>query len=303
MPARPNLLTFVTPADVGRLPAVSAMSVIGSYNLQVALLASGRISSYGRGMDAVGAPSGQTLWAFKLQGLGIAPPFDPPPGSPYVGLSVDGGAPRRIQFTYTVNSDGNFEDTTILIAAVPRATRAVDLVVTDAGITQRMSLLTGKPADGNIVIYQRRPESRFSNPGQSVTIPATISGGGPTLRTHVNVDVENGSLDYFAPDGSVKASGVTRALLTFGVCLRSPDVIGQDNSAGACRSYESSDFSVTPTGGRPIRAHDYGHFFVAVDVSAYFTSGIVTLNGSENLGNGRVLRFDKPCVLRIAFPA
>lgn len=300
-PVRLNYLTLVSTSAVPKLPAVPATSAMGARDAEVHLEASGRISALGSGMSAVGPAPGQALWAFKLVAYGTQSPFASTPTFASFGVSIDGSTPRPIPLN-PYPSDGSNEQTAVVIASVPRTARKVDLVMADAGVSQSLSLLTGKPADDDIVLYQRPFGSRVANQSPSITVPATISDGARTLTTHVTVDLDSGSLDYFVPFGPGHASAANRVLLSIEVCLRSPDVIGQDNGYGNCHPYDSSDFTVTPTGGAPIHPRDYGGGFVAVDVSAHFTTGVVTLVGSENLGNQGILRFDKQVVLKIGFP-
>ena len=300
-PAPDNVMAWMASADAPNLQAMPTTAIIGSLNIEVHLEASGQIASYGRGMDALSAPPGQTLHAFRLRLLG-GEAVEPADAPPLLGLSIDGGALRPIPQNVDANSNGDPNGVSrVLVAAMPNTTRTVELVVTDAGITQRMSLLTGVIAPGNIRVLQRPYASRLAKPSPPVSIRATITGAGATRTTQLTVQLDNASLDYFAPYGSGRASGPTRALLSVAICLRSPDLIGQDNAAGACRPYDSADFSVTPTDEQPVRAHLYPGGFTAVDVPATFTTGTLTIRGSESLGDGTTLNL-QPCTLRIAFP-
>lgn len=88
------------------------------------------------------------------------------------------------------------------VVAVPADATSADLVMTANGITQRISLLTGKAAAGNIEVFQRSHRMLHLNRTFDVTQTTSISiyyvNGLPGSYQHtLNVTIEDADLDYF----------------------------------------------------------------------------------------------------------
>jgi hypothetical protein len=134
-------------------------------NVSVTLLSSGWVAHDGRDAGIRSAAAGQKLLAFEVsfgEGENAAPKF----GKLRLVVSVDNATPRRLPLGHTALASAQR-----FVVGVPAATRAVDLALTDSGVTQRLSILTGKPSAGNVAVLRRA--DRFMQ----------IDASGPQWRT------------------------------------------------------------------------------------------------------------------------
>src|SRR5262249_22499558 len=153
--------------------------VMGSYDLGVRVVQAGYVKLYGSGIRARSAPAGTRLLAFVLDLLpGDRTNFGPVT-TPRLGIVVDGGSAH----TFTMDTNAGIEQT--FVTAVPQRAQSVELLLTDDGITQRLSLITGRPDSDNIAVYQRTSRSirpfvvglalaRVTFGGQTIDAPLTI---------------------------------------------------------------------------------------------------------------------------------
>jgi hypothetical protein len=282
-------------SDLPPLPPAPAGAIIGSRNITVTLKGSGTVSRYGRGTRARTAPSGETLWAFELQfETGDVGALTDGDIAPSFGLAIDGGPPRRLPVSdeaivAPVPSDHFF------VAGLPADVRTADLVVTDAGIAQRLSILTGAPAAGNIAVL-RRP-NRYGKASAAPTAVATVRTRGRTVPARPRMTVEVPSLGYFSLYGPQHVSGPDRAWLNVPVCYRWSDPLEFPSCFGA------ANLTLTSAGGAPIRAHDVGHagYFV-FDVPATFRTGTVTVTGPTTSLDGAVVTLTRPYRVTVSIP-
>ena len=202
-----------------------------------------------------------------------------PPTAAYV---VDGGAPVPVD--PALIGPGR---TVEVVLSVPAEARSVDLVVTDAGTVQRLSLLTGAPGPENLAVLARtnrsveldrsqRLEGTLSAPGRvSASFPFTVTVGGGTLQWFAGVDRAS------------RPSGPDRALLVVDVSLAIPGV-----PAGAV---PLELLSLSLPGGADVApvdlSDDPDRVLVAFDVPADLTSGVLTVGGAATFPDGSAVDF------------
>ena len=299
-PAPANLLVQVDRADLPTIQAIPHPALVGGLVFDFVLDASGFVAQYGRDASTKSAPAGQRLLAFALHVTdGEATGAAYQTGTPQVGLSVDDGAVRSLTLVIPSQDNGQTDTTVYAVAAVSVGARSVDLVVSELDVTQRVSVLTGAPAPGNIEILQRPFADRLLNHAVNGTLIATVTSEGHTFTADVRVEVDGAYLGYFAQAGSWHANGPNRALLTVTVCFRatSPYLNGEP---GSCWPVGAGAVSFTPgSGGLPIRALDEGGD-ITFDVPASLTTGVLTIGGSGT-AEGVTVRFTGRLSARIAF--
>jgi hypothetical protein len=194
-PAAPDALA-ATSALPETIPAADADSVLMGRESGVRLLAHGFVSGYGSGSEARTAPRGLRLLAFRTQAIagdsGASPPV----------LSIRIGSQTRGPLVNT--SD-------YLVAAVPPDETSVDLVLTDGGVTQSLSLLTGRPSASNPDICRRVHRVAVVNATRAVTVQVR-SASGTVGITSGTITLKSVALSYWADDGSHPASTVSALL-------------------------------------------------------------------------------------------
>jgi hypothetical protein len=274
---------------VPTVPATSNGNFVGSRNVTVALSATGPIPHYGRGNAERSAPAGQRLLAFELilSGGEINPITV---ANLDLGVSVDGGAVHRLPIPANVAVSG--QD---FVAAIPRTATSVDLVVVDAGITQRMSLLTGKPGPDNLAVLQRtdRIDGALDYAHAVATVDSNVR-----FTAHLDVSFSSARLGYFTPY-SLHASGPSKALVYVDICYSSQDF----DDPTACHSFRGTDLTLKPKGGKAIvgrNASPNDDDYVVFEVPASFSEGTLTVTGSEHT-SGFSMDVTTPCHFTIRF--
>ena len=151
----------VGPSTVGTPPEGAE---IGALNASYELTALGTIDRYGRGDDARSPADGHELLAFEVStGPGELPL---PTATPTVQVQVDDDEPRDVGTIIDGSSP--------VVMSVPADAESVDLVVTDAETTQRLSLLDGSPGDGNIPVLTR--DNREQMLGTALVVRSAVLG-------------------------------------------------------------------------------------------------------------------------------
>jgi hypothetical protein len=301
-PAAAGTLVAVRQTDVPRLRAAPATSIIGGRDLQVALKASGVIPFYGRGVNARSAPRGGQLVAFRLelsQGDVLVQATSVPIA---LGLSIDGGPARPLPLSVDAfDIDYSAATTTwFVVAAVPARPRSVDLVVGDAGTVQRMSILTGSPAAGNIAVLSRPGSARYGRAIPVRTALAAITSGGTPSTAALEVAVSDPYLGYYSPYGPHDASGIDRALLNVAVTYHSPRF--PCRGAECYPAFEARNLTLVPTEGRALHAYDAGGGYEVFDVPASFRTGTLILAGSASPAESWTVTLVHPYRAPISFP-
>jgi hypothetical protein len=165
------------------------------------------------------------------------------------------------------------------LLSVPTDTAVADLVVTDAGVEQRLSLLTGAPGPDNLQVLART--SREADVDTSRQLPATLSAPGRVSASlPVTIAVRGGRLEWFVRDE--RPAGPSRALLLLDVTMALPD-----SAPGAV---PPGLLSLRLPDGTTLRAQDLDdsptRVITAFDVPADLTEGTVVVAGSATFPDG-----------------
>jgi hypothetical protein len=171
-----------TPRQLGRAVAMAAEDV------GVRLSGLSDVPEARIGKRTVGPPPGGRLIAFSLDRWACQSEKSCGPGGK-VHVEVDGQ--RR-----PLRGGGPY------VVAVPADATAVDLVMTANHLTQRISLLTGRVADGNVEVLARDNRTldlhRHFDVSQTTSIPIYyIDGHDGTYHHTMNVTMTQARLDYF----------------------------------------------------------------------------------------------------------
>lgn len=296
-PARADVVLRVAPDMLPALPSIPDTAFLASRNITVRLRGSGYVPYYGNLGRARSAFPGQKLLAAELEitdgDLDFLANAYP---QPTVYAQVDARPVRILPLAITPNYS-NVDLRRFVVLSVPNDVHDVELVLTDAGVTQRLSLLTGAPAAGNIAVLQRSYSDRLTDIGDQQDIPGQVTVDGKTNSTTVTVQAQNAFLSYFSPYGPQHASGPDRALLEVSACIQVPDFVAQ---RGACFSSNAVNQSLRLPSGSTIRAHNYGPL-TAFDVPATFHSGVLTLAGPMRTVSGWTVQLAHPYKTRIVF--
>jgi hypothetical protein len=263
-------------ADIGSqgVPKAPNGAVMGSLTGGISLTNLGPVTRYGHGDDARSAPAGETLIAFKTAG---AEGNDETSSdlSAKATVSIDGGAGRPLPA----------RSAAYYVLAVPTTAKKADLVLSDGGLSQSLSLLDGKPGAGNIAVLARQNRTVTS----AATTPFTFTyapevefsdGTGGTSQT-ATAQFTQADLSY-VDDGSgtaVTASSPSTAILFINVHWTGTHDQGPFG-------FPASLVTFTPTGGTAVAAKDVGGAskdYLLFEVPAGLTTGTITISGSATL--------------------
>jgi hypothetical protein len=261
------------------VPAAAKTAVMGTDSGAVALTKLGTVSRYGTGDDARSAPSGEKLIAFQtgpFQVDGVAE--DDLTSS--AKISVDGGTGRAVP-----DRSGTGAYT---VVAVPTSAKAVDLTLSSGGVAQSISLLTGKPAAGNIVVYARQNRSVVTPQTTTLTYafaPAvSFADGSSGTSEAATVTFNDADLSYTNSAGgtSVTASSPANAILHISVTWSGTHDPGDFG-------FPPGLLTFTPTGGTAVAAVNTAgadSIYNTFDVPGNVTTGTLTIGGSVSLKYG-----------------
>jgi hypothetical protein len=267
--ARDALVT----SDLGHesIPAAPRGAAMGTTNGGVSLSEFGPVTRYGTGDAARSAPEGQKLIAFRLEAV------DDDRGDPVLltrsaTVSVDGSPGRNLPTSVAGEP---------FVAAVPTSARSVDLVLTDGGYRQTLSLLSGRPGSGNITLFARQHRSAllFKSGSVEFRFSAEVvfgNGSSGTIETGRYTST-TASLYYSIPGKHANASGRGRALLYIDIGYTSVQNPGRNFG------FPAQVMTFIPKGQHSIRARNIasgGLLYNVFDVSAGLTSGTLRISGS-----------------------
>ncbi len=234
----------------------------------VRLVEYGFVTSYGWGDRARTVPDGYRLLAFAT---------NPEPGEagdqpPDLSVRVDGVERGPLQST----SD-------YVVAAVPLHARQVDLVLTDSGVKQSVSLLSGKPAGANPAVTRRTHTSQQLSLSKPVTVRLKTAAGTGTVSGTLNLTAL--TLTYWAADGT-RCPDADQAWLHVAATVK---LEGDKRAYGA----EPALISVSlPTSGRLTAQNAAGDPSTEVDdvvqVPASLTEGSVSFSGTVKTAKGTI---------------
>jgi hypothetical protein len=278
-PAVGDVLTTTSMLRTPIAPAPSSAVMVGQLS-GVRLVEYGFVNVYGWGDEARTAPAGYRLLAFATQPV----PGEWADGNPDLSVRVDG----RERGPLTLTSD-------YVVTAVPRRARQVDLVLTDSGLKQSISLLTGKPAAANPSVTVRTHDRQRLNLTRPIRVRLQTSAGTGELTG--TLTLRQVSLSYWAADGDCPRPD--RAWLHVGAVLQ---LAGDRQPYGA----EPALLSVSvPGAGRRTTANAAANPVTGVDdvveVPASFTEGNLIFAGTARTAKG-TLTVLTPVTIPVAIP-
>ncbi len=242
----------------------------------------GYVDSYDWGDRARVAPPGYRLLAFATEAV----PGEAGALPPDLMLRVDGIERGPL----TATSD-------YLVTAVPTHARSVDLLLVDSGMTQSISLLTGKPDSANPVVTAREHTSQLV--GQTLPVRVRLKTAAGTGTVDGVLSLRAVSLSYWAANGT-PCAGADRAWLHVAVTVK---LDGDKQPYGV----EAPLVSVTvPEIGRQPAHNAAGDPTTEVDdvvaVPAAITAGSVTYSGTVQTVKGTMTVLT-PVTVPFAIPA
>jgi hypothetical protein len=273
-PAAAGVYSTTTDLSGQTIPAAPADAVIGSRTGGVSLTNLGTIDRYGRGDDARSAPAGQKLIAFKTS---AGPDEDGLLNFPDGSIAVTvGGQSHSVP-----------KNSSTVIVAVPSSTSSADLVVTDAGVTQRLSLLSGHPAPTNIAVTRRR--HHLGNAGGPKAVTFTVSAGPDKVTRKARASLVGSDLRYWVRVGDNRhASAPSTALLYVDLQYSYTEAIKKPFTAASSYGpygFDTSLLKLHLPGGKVVAAGNYStsanKLYILFAVPASFTSGTVVISGHE----------------------
>jgi hypothetical protein len=268
----------------------------------VRLLAYGFIDHYGVGAAARSAPPGRRLLAFTLEPR-PGESADAPETEPVLSIRI-GGVERG---PLVISKD-------YLVAAVPAAfssssagSDGVDLVLTEDGVRQSISLLTGRPNSDQLLVCTRlhrwvgsaTPDkgTPAGNP-RDVTMKVTRADGTSGM-TSGTITVESASLSYWAQNLSHPPDRRSAFLHVSANVKLAGDKVGYGAEA-ALLHLRLPDGTVVPAVNAAANpGEDIDDVF---KVPATFTTGTISYAGSLSSGLG-TQSVVSPVTLPVSIPA
>jgi hypothetical protein len=273
-----------TPLEGVEWEEPEADAVLGAYNAAWAIEGLAQPDRVGEGDTARRPARGERFVAARVDVRSGEAPLGTPDG-PQVTVEVDDAEPVEMQGYMTV--PGGQHD---LLLSVPQDAERVDLVVVDAGVEQRLSLLTGAPGPDNIQVLQRDDLTQTLNVSGDLTFTMSAPGYIPETSS-VTVTVTGASLFWFNEDGSRHAPGPDRAWLV----LAAEFAWAPDLGIGPGYGLEPELWSLAGGGGNMIPAIDLApepeSFIVGFDVPADFTESTVVIGGNSVTSDGVTVDF------------
>src|SRR6185437_11013956 len=262
-----DVLTTASTLRTPITPAPADARMVGQLS-GVRLVEYGFVDSYGWGDRARTAPAGFRLLAFATNAV----PGELADQLPDLSVRVDG----QERGPLTATSD-------YLITAVPVHAHSVDLVLTDSGLKQSISLLTGQPAPANPAVTARTHLSQQLSVTRPIRVLLKTAAGAGQLDGTLTLRAL--SLTYWAADGS-QCGGRDRAWLHIAATVK---LEGDRQPYGA----EAGLLSVQLPGSGPLPARNAAvdptqQVDDVIDVPASATTGQVSYAGTLRTGKGTI---------------
>lgn len=275
-----DVLTTASMLRTPITPAPATAMMVGQVS-GVRLVEYGFVDVYGWGDRARTAPPGHRLLAFATEPV----PGELATGTPDLSVRVDGQERGPLAST----SD-------YVVIAVPRHAHQVDLVLTDSGLKQSISLLTGKRDQANPAVTVRSHDRQQLNVARPIRVRLKTGAGTGVLTG--TLTVRQVSLSYWAADGDCPRPD--RAWLHVGAVLQ---LEGDKRPYGA----EPALLTITvPGAGRRTTANAAANPATGVDdvadVPASLTGGTLTFAGSVRTAKG-TLTVLTPVTIPFEIPA
>ncbi|MCZ2815869.1 hypothetical protein [Modestobacter sp. VKM Ac-2984] len=255
-------VTWTEPAGPARLSGpAAAVTVTGL----------ARPDRVGTGDDARRPAEGEEFLAVRYlveQGEGRSPT------PPAISYQVPGREPVVVAPALTAPGA-----TVEALLSVPADAAVADLVVVDAGVEQRLSLLTGAPDPGNLQVLART--SREADVDAVRQLSATLSAPGRVSASlPVTIAVGGGRLEWFVQDE--RPADPSRALLLLDVTMALPDAAPGAVPTGllSLRLPDGTTLPALDLDDSPTRV------ITAFDVPAGFTEGTLVVAGSASFPDG-----------------
>jgi hypothetical protein len=263
-----DVLTKATSLGSGLQDAPASAVMIGRSS-GAQLTQYGFVDRYGSGDRARSAPPGRRLLAFAV--------------TPVAGETGD--SEPRLSIRIGDNERGPLVNTSdFVVTAVPTGATKVDLVLTDSGVKQSISLLTGVPGGDNPAVDARVNRAVPLTVSQSVT----VSVKGPTGNAGITsgkITLTGLSLSYWAADGS-HARRPDRALLHVMATVRlTGDPYGYGAETGLITLTVGSGTRLT---ARNAAANQTNQIDNVIDVPAAITSGTISYSGTVATSKGTI---------------
>jgi len=279
-PAIGDVLTTAGTLGNPITPAAASAVMVGQQS-GVRLVEYGFVSEYDWGDRARTAPPGYRLLAFATQSV----PGELAAQPPDLSVRVDGEERGPLA-----------ETSDYVVTAIPRHARQVELVLTDSGLKQSISLLTGRPNAENPVVTLRSHDRQQLDIARAVRVRLQTSTGTGVLTG--TLTVRQVSLSYWAADGNCPRPD--RAWLHVGAVLQ---LEGDKQPYGA----EPALLTVTVPGVGTRRltnaaADPATRVDDVADVPASVTGGSLTFAGSVHTGKG-TLTVLTPVTIPFQIPA
>jgi hypothetical protein len=162
-----------------------------------------------------------------------------------------------------------------VIVAALAAGGSAELVLRVDGIRQTIALPSEKPGPSNLAVLRRGRIDAALSVNKPMTIKFTRAGA--TANVSGRVTATHALIGYRTDHGKHHASNGSTTLLWMDFRFRVPN---QADQTGV----DAPLLTVTPLGGRPIRAKDVDptdKVFAVFEVPATFARGTVTISGTE----------------------
>jgi hypothetical protein len=272
-PAVANVLTR-TASVASPLIRADAQALMVGPKSGVRLDEYGFIERYGRGDQARSAPSSADgAGPLRLLAFRVSPiPGEMGTNAPKLFLRVNG-----VKRGPLVVSDD------YVVTAVPVGANAVDLVLSDSGTDQSLSLLSGVPNAGNPTLTARKNRLCTLNVTKPVTVQVKTPKGGTGL-TSGQITFNSVELSYWSQDGAT-ASAPNRALLHVKATVR---LAGDPKAYGAEAALLSATWRSGTGQARNSAANQRQDTDDVIDVPAGLISGTLRYAGSMATRGGIV---------------
>jgi hypothetical protein len=283
-PADPDTLTPTDAVHPAELVQAPPSAVIGSDSITLTLTSYGQVDDFGSGSAERSTPDGSQLFAFRLAFDGGENGFARPSQLDF-GVAVGSATPRRLHLSdSSIPGSGQL----FVVASPPGA--PLDLVLTEHGITQRMSLRDGTPAPGNIEFLQ---SPHGVNPDRfAVTVPAVVTVAGHPKKTQLFVELDSVDRQFFVPGSAAHPAEHDHVFLFLSLVYRTAVMPGSFGFA------TPDILTLTPRGGTPLHGKIInGSATPLFNVPVDMTDATITLAGSES-HLGYTLSFPAP----VSFP-
>jgi hypothetical protein len=251
----------------------------------VRLVEYGFVDSYDWGDRARSAAPGYRLLAFATSPLpGELGAADDQ--APALSVRVDG----KERGPLTATSD-------YVVTAVPQSAKQIELVLTDSGVKQSISLLTGQPAASNPAVTVRAHDRQSVNVSKPVRVQLQTPAG--TGAVDGMLTLTGLSLTYWSADGQ-HCADPDRAWLHVGAVVKldgDPQAYGAESGLISVQLPGSADLRSKNAAPDPTTAVDD-----VVEVPGDLTTGSVTYSGTVKTPKG-TLTVLTPVTLPFDIPA